>query len=461
MTKLFISFATEDFITPAHYDVLLRISDILTQRGIRGNFHLTGDFARSLRQRKYHVLVNSLKNHEIGYHGNTHGCYPFIGSVCENSPWDEAVEILMRTEAQGIQDIADITGCKPVYYVLEFVKAPQLVSAINKLGINLIGFSDLPCRGAAFSWYAGSLCFSGAHMGIESPPGNKRLEIFKNEFNIRRNDSTNNVLKIFNHPYKFAYNNLIEAWHDVNPFYRKYTPYHKWQLPEKSLYKATKTDKLLSDFEDFIDYTLSFTNTKYFTTSELASEFQANDKQWLSTNEVGQLARSITREFSYACIDDYYYTPAEIFGVLCLGCISDNFEDSLYLRKLIGPTENRTMHENICLQYYELQYLVKKINIEMDYSGRMPDVIMCSKGIISHSSFIKTLAEFIIKDRSETITFPVDNSLPAIANIKYFKAKSWTRPIYPENFSGAEICRQCKLQTWSYKPAFHKFQVKV
>ena len=55
-----ISFATEDFITPGHDMVLMRICDILEARGITGSFHLTGEFARYLRRERRVELIDRL-----------------------------------------------------------------------------------------------------------------------------------------------------------------------------------------------------------------------------------------------------------------------------------------------------------------------------------------------------------------------------------------------------------------
>ena len=83
MVKLFISFATEEFVTPAHSEILIKIASILSERNITGSFHLTGEFARNLRGNQRSDVIEALRQHEIGYHSNTHGAYPFIGGICE------------------------------------------------------------------------------------------------------------------------------------------------------------------------------------------------------------------------------------------------------------------------------------------------------------------------------------------------------------------------------------------
>ena len=209
MVKLFISFATEEFVTPAHNGILLKIASILGERNITGSFHLTGEFARYLRGNQHFDVIEALQQHEIGYHSNTHGAHPFIGDICENNSWDSTVEKLMRTESKGILDIENTFGRRPTYYVTEFTKAPQLIYALRSLGIDVLGFSGLPNhKGRPFCWYTGSLCYTGPMLGVESPPHTDRLQKMKNKFDHlyqqEKAKGSNGVIKLFNHPYKFT-----------------------------------------------------------------------------------------------------------------------------------------------------------------------------------------------------------------------------------------------------------------
>jgi len=260
--KIIVSFATEEFVTPEHDDVILRLAAILRRRGITGSFHLTGDYARKLRERRRADVIAALREHETGYHGNTHGALPFLAGICEDRYWDDAVAALMATEARGLMDLADIFDRKPAYYVLEFVKAPQLIYALKGLGIDLVGFSGVPSsENAPFSWYCGSLCFSAPHMGLETPWAPGRLQAFQEEFEPlyiqAAAGACDGVVKLFNHPYKFLYNNNIESCTSVNQLYRRRDIHAPWQIPRAGMYDREITGKLLADFERFLDYAMA------------------------------------------------------------------------------------------------------------------------------------------------------------------------------------------------------------
>ena len=43
--------------------------------------------------------------------------------------------------------------------------------------------------------------------------------------------------------------------------------------------------------------------------------------------------------------------------------------------------------------------------------------------------------------------------LPVVAAEPFFKHETFTREIYPDGFDGRNICKMCRLQSWSWKPA--------
>ncbi len=51
------------------------------------------------------------------------------------------------------------------------------------------------------------------------------------------------------------------------------------------------------------------------------------------------------------------------------------------------------------------------------------------------------------------VTFVFVCSLPETAADPSFTAKEWTRDIYPDGFTGENICRLARLQSWSFRPA--------
>jgi peptidoglycan/xylan/chitin deacetylase (PgdA/CDA1 family) len=466
MPKVFISFATEEFVTPAHNEVLIRIASILSERNIVGSFHLTGELARNLRDNQRFDVIEALRQHEIGYHSNTHGAFPFIGSVCENNSWDSAVEKLMRTEAKGILDIEKIFGKRPVYYVTEFTKAPQLIYALRSLGIDLLGFSGLPENSyAPFCWYTGSLCYTGPIMGMESPPHAGRLQEMNDEFDSlyqqEKAKGSNGVIKLFNHPYKFAYNNNIASWVSKNKIYKSYNIYTPWIVPEESLYSEEVTNHLFSEFEQLLDYILEKDDVEFLSTSQIALAYQNKLPHFISWKVFSKLLQQIDKSITWQKAGDMIFAPSEIFALMtyALKYFSNyrKLPESLPVREPLGPValESDSLNDNLSLPIETIMESIANIDRELDFSQQLAAEIEFSGCKISLPSAYYAFAHLLknsIPDSGNVIFQPVE-PLPEIASKDYFNAQSWTKQSYPAGFTGKNICAHARLQSWTFKPA--------
>ena len=465
MVKLFISFATEEFVTPAHNGILIKIASMLSQRNITGSFHLTGEFARKLRDNQHSDVIEALRQHEIGYHSNTHGAYPFIGSICENNSWDSAVEKLMRTEAKGILDIENIFGKRPTYYVTEFTKAPQLIYALRSLGIDLLGFSGLPKNGGVpFCWYTGSLCYTGPMMGVESPPHTDRLQGLKHKFDRlyqqEKAKGSNGVIKLFNHPYKFAYNNHIASWVSKNQIYKSYNIHSPWIVPHESLYSEEITTRLFSEFEQLLDYILDKGDTEFLSTSQIALPYSKKPPHFVTDEVFSELLDQINRNIIWLKTGTMIFSPTEIFALMtyALKYLSNDrkLPGLLPLRDPLGPVlESRALNEAVSVPLDMIMRNIAHIDRELEFSQQLPAEMKFSDVKISLESAYFAFARMLqnpIPD-SGNITFQPTAPLPEIASNDYFHAQSWTKESYPAGFTGKNICLHCRLQSWTYKPA--------
>ena len=74
--RIIVSFDTEDFTDPASNDVLLRLCQTLSERGVTACFGLVGEEARFIRDQGREDLIAALAAHEIGYHTDNHFLFP-------------------------------------------------------------------------------------------------------------------------------------------------------------------------------------------------------------------------------------------------------------------------------------------------------------------------------------------------------------------------------------------------
>ena len=411
-TQVLVTFATEDAVTPGHDEIILILCSRLSERGIPGGFHVTGDYVRSLRKRGRKDVVSALKEHEIGYHTNTHASYPFAGMYGETLPWDEAVSRYMLTEAKGVEDIVDITGEFPRYIVSEFLKVPQLVEAYRKLGFRYAGLnSGMPNSDTSAVCCMGMYAFAGPLFGMERAPFDGRLAEGLAELRgILEKQPP--AVKIFLHPYKLLYNSYIQSWYGENNFYRHYDPNKEWRAPEKSRYTPEVTNLLVDEFFALFDL-LSQYDVEFIRTADHLKQYVRPAGMTLAREKVDQLWSEFQVKKTYL----QGFTPAEITAMKCFTLVYPEAQE-IPVRTVSGPADTLVADQNVS---------VKDVDVFFEYHGRMPDKI-------APELFVCNLPE------------------AAAAEPEYLE-KTWTRDIYPENFTGKEICRLSTLQSWSFRPA--------
>ena len=467
MVTVFVSFATEDFVTPAHDDVLIRLAHTLRDRGITGSFHVTGDLARTVRNRCRHDVIQALQEHEIGYHTNTHGASPFLAAVCEEKPWDEAVGELMATEARGVSDVSEVFERHPAYYVTEFVKAPQLIVALRSLGLDTLGFSGIPAHAAPFAWYCGSLCYGGPHLGVESSSWNpERIQSMKAAFDRvyekAQAGEGDGVIKLFLHPYKLLYPPRENSWVSLNRIYREYDIHGDWHIPR--LYDARTSECLYGEFEQIIDHVRAKDDVVFASTSETAAPYREARPRFVGLGTVLSLARALAGDLSYAEGEDRLFSPAEIAALIvrALAHVGEHgtLPDCVPVRQPLGPTETAaasagTHHVSADVVLHAAQSLDRDVS----FYGRFPAVIDFGGGtnvplgaaVLAMAGLLDPLAR--PGTRPGRVAFGEAPGYPVVAAEPYFREDRFTKPSYPEGFTGRNLCQDCRLQSWTYRPA--------
>ena len=143
-TQVILPFATEVADEPKDFDHIKALAEFLTQEGLIGNFHLTGDYARALKHHGRLDVVEALTSHEIGFHCNHHGAAPFMAGYLETMNWRDGTTEWTRNELPGLRVVEELFGRRPVYYTTDFNKAPQSIFASCQAGLPTIGDLTVP-----------------------------------------------------------------------------------------------------------------------------------------------------------------------------------------------------------------------------------------------------------------------------------------------------------------------------
>ena len=157
-----LCFDVEDVYFPPEYridDIPGWLAEIMTNCGIRGTFFVTGEKARSLRERGRRDVIERMTRHSIGSHGQGN-LHPLIPEILQDKGWDDGVEAMRRYEEEVTQEHVRTFGREPVALSRHNAYfAPQHIAVAGERGIpymyNVVRIKeyDQPI------WYAGALTF--------------------------------------------------------------------------------------------------------------------------------------------------------------------------------------------------------------------------------------------------------------------------------------------------------------
>ncbi len=461
--KVILSFATEVAHLPRDYEHIKAVAEFLTEEGSVGNFHLTGDYARALKRRGKSDVVKALANHEIGYHCNHHGASPFMAGYLETMDWRDGVSEWCTHELPGLSVVEELFGRRPTYYTTEFAKAPQAVYASWQAGLPTTGYLLVPTRGHGAVWYCNSFVPNSENLtGLEGVPTpdmdlEQRFRSKFDRFEEKLKNQKTDLLRVIQHSYKT---------YAVRPFKR--TPPRTYQ--DGSLYyedfprymdihpEAT----LREGFEIFKRAVKYYAERAEFVSfSAYRDRFRDNQGQWLGLRELDKIRELLSERLDAYVGDALSVSPAEAFGML-VRVLRTYHEDGalpekVFMRNVIGPTSliPDTLKDGMVRSSAIFQAL-RSIDRALDGDLSVPSSIEIDGITVGPGQMLRGLRNLYAAARTRQTPESVELSgpnLPVVADESFFAQETFTREIYPEGFEGRNICKMCRLQSWSWKPA--------
>jgi hypothetical protein len=200
---------------------------------------------------------------------------------------------------------------------------------------------------------------------------------------------------------------------------------------------------------------------EFISFSAYRRSFGDNQGQWLDLRELDKVCELLGERLDAYVSDALSVSPAEAFGML-VRVLRTYHEDGalpekVFMRNVIGPTSPipERLGEGAVRSSAVLEAL-RSIDRALDGDQSVPssaeiDGITVGPGQMLHGlRNLYAAARAGQKPESVELSGP---NLPIIADESFFMQETFTREIYPEGFEGRNICRMCRLQSWSWKPA--------
>ena len=461
-TYVTICFDVEDYITPASEgidDIPKWLAETMTEVGVRGNFFVIGEKARSLEKRGRQDVIAAMAKHDIGSHTNYGSIHPTVTEILEKASWEEGIARMLENESAGIAELERIFGKR----VTPFARhggsyGPQLVAALAKMGKGYV-YSPIRLQGHNATWFCNTLNFYGEYGYFDDryyrdDLFEARFDTLKAEFS--RDIQGVDVLNFFGcHPCKVR---TIQFW-DFN-YYKGANPDSSgWKTPELRPAESMKTAR--KNFRRLMEYLKSRDDIEIVTFSELMRRF-AFQKENLSQSELAALAGRILNE-KRIIIDDYF-SAAEIFTALA-DALSSYAKDGAVPKQVtrsspFGPLEMPIVEpETQSVSRDQLLTLASRAKKYIDEKGTLPAWLAVDGQRIGAGSLLALFSAAYVDAQKGNLNdsyavlafeaYPRQNEEEIVKSVQ--DCKYW--PVHREDLDMSHLIEMTKMQLWTLKPA--------
>lgn len=460
MARVIFSFDTEDFITPEADDAVLKWAQMLTRHGVKGCFCLVGERARALRRRGRTDVIQALKQHEIGYHSDTHSLHPLMAEYLEGMDWDDGVAEVMRREAKGIEGVAEVFGQLPTTFIRPGNDwAPQVLRAMNLLGIHVYGDANFEMPDGNLMWYCNSLLVK-YHLAFDNYfDVEERLPKMKEDFDRLLGERKDKVIVIFTHPCRL----VTERFWDELFVDGRNPPRADWR--PAPLRPPAISEELIVNFDEFIGYVIKKPEVEITTFGRLYESHREEDGVWIPSSWVIEVARGIQRRLTYQVMGCEVFSPAEIFGMLTWVLMRFKEDERLPaqvpLRRILGPVEPPPSPRGTFeVSTQDLLSACCEADGYIEWVRRMPGIVHLGQKTLGPGVFLEAMARLVTAvvdgpHLPSRIPLESKSDYPEIVQEKDFQELRYqgTWQIFPEDFKGERLIQMAKLQSWTAKPA--------
>jgi len=462
-------FDAEDYILPEDDDATKRLAELLTRLQVKATFKVVGEKARVLEQRGRTDVIAALKQHDIGYHSNTHSQQPTIAVYLQHAGWDDGRVEFERREGQGARDVARIFGKMPVAYGQPgSAWAPQAYSALRAMGIGMyldeadhVGIDDQPF------YYGGMLnVFKMRSMlarmdlsgGSALAEGKARFTKAYDALRARGGGT----ISIYYHPSEWVH---AEFWDAVNFSRGANPPRTAWKQPRTR--PAAQTEAAFADFERYLRFIQQQPGVTFVTATDLIRLYaDGAATRSFSRDDLRAIAGAGQQEITFQRLGRDALSAADAFGLLTGAMAAfvrtNAVPEATRLTPLpVGPT--RPFVQSVGAtpsSVFPWEAFSRAITDASDFCRvhrRVPDEIWVGAENLSPADFLATLAPVV---EHVIATGRAPSEVPRRAGRftadRYVAEDSvdlWGWPIFPEGFHAPAILALARLQAWTLKPA--------
>ena len=461
-----IWFDTEDYILPPSDDAAKKLAAFLTSEDVHATFKVVGEKARTLERRGRNDVIAALRDHDIGYHGNTHSQHPTPAEYESVLDWQTGADEFSRRERPGFEDVRRIFGKTPCCYGQPGSSwAPQSFSALHSWGVRLYldEGSQVGLNGKPF-WYGGLLNVFNTAEGERLRPDDKWDNLEQSKANFREiyarmsSDPHGGLISLYFHPCEF-----IHQWFwDMNFAKGANPPREEWKAPPQK--SETEQKQTFGYFEDLVRYMKTFPDVRFITGTQAVDLYQdlAQGREF-SASDLASIAAGVASKVSFQEHGDYALSPSEILELLTsyAARVARKENDPATVRlsqTTYGPSSPPPpLEKGIRVSLTQFLSAVVDVRDFISSHHQIPDAVWLGGISVPPEDYLVALSGITARALAsqslpETVTI-ASAQLATTENVATGAVKVWNWPIFPEGFHSAHLMELARLQAWTLKPA--------
>ncbi|MCZ6681029.1 MAG: hypothetical protein O7E52_27725 [Candidatus Poribacteria bacterium] len=408
-----------------------------------------------MRDRGRKDIIDALAVHEIDFHSDWHSRHPVHAEYLDEMGWDDGVQRVIEEEAQGIRDVEEILGQRPIAYCKPGGSwGPQVAYGMALMGLPV--FCDAPFEFAPGQpmWFCNQL-FIGYHASFDRYfEVEDRLTRMKADFRQLCDRIGHGTLVMYTHPVRLFTRKFADNYR-----YGKNTPRSEWvPAPMRS---AAQIEALIRDFDAFVGYVVG-EGVEVIDYQQLYEQYEERRK-WIDQTPLFQLAEKIQLELNSQIVDGTSYSPAEIFGMVVFALAwhqrTGSLPQAIPIRRLIGPTGSPKFDDSQePVGVDALLNRIGQVDEGLTEHHRVPSSVVLEPRAISPGSFLKAAAHILgaiaaNKELPDQLPLDANWHVPKIVERSDFTEMRFDWSIFYPGFEGKRVIEMAKLQAWTAKPA--------
>lgn len=476
MTDVIFAFDCEDAVHPEADDATLRLCRLFAEEEVPVSLFVAGEKARVLRRRGRHDVIAAMARHEICFHGNYWGDFPEPAiSYGSRLGFDEAVRFALDIEVPGLHDVAEILGQYPVAWCCHQAQQSLPLQYAYKLA-NVRCWAGGP-RGWLMNWlsWPRSNCalssqgswsqrFDPTRPHDLKPVMDVAADLRAVQQQFEALAPQRDFITFVGHPACWVTSEWeLAEWAVLfreglpGPYPR---PHHFRRMQPRSAADQEAGYEFVRRLLRWIKTVEGVNLTSY---TALCERDEEPSGQWLTWEQVVELARGVAPCFNYVVAHGTSFSGADLLGLFVFAlqyCYEfGHWPQRLPLQRLLGPTEE-PLHLNapLTISREDLFAGALACHALLTDTRRIPGKLRASFTDVGPGEWLVALAAFIAQtaDTGELpleINIPATSMLPDAVDEPCITERRFGSSNTPAGMDYGHLWDLLKWQSWSYRPA--------